>query len=86
MFSHFLDLYLCKNILFLKADLSFRRINKLAIPALIAGIAEPLLSITDTAIIGNIPSESVGGYVVGYELLPINGLLTFIGLVLIRRK
>ncbi|MFT6870050.1 MATE family efflux transporter [Polaribacter sp.] len=38
----------------MKADISFKRINKLAIPALIAGIAEPLLSITDTAIIGNI--------------------------------
>ena len=35
-------------------NISFKRINKLAIPALIAGIAEPLLSITDTAIIGNI--------------------------------
>jgi putative MATE family efflux protein len=38
----------------LKNSLSFKSINKLAIPALIAGIAEPLLSITDTAIIGNI--------------------------------
>ncbi|KOY51505.1 MATE family efflux transporter [Polaribacter dokdonensis] len=38
----------------MKADISFKNINKLAIPALIAGIAEPLLSITDTAIIGNI--------------------------------
>ena len=36
------------------ANISFKHINKLAIPALIAGIAEPLLSITDTAIIGNI--------------------------------
>jgi putative MATE family efflux protein len=35
-------------------NISFKHINKLAIPALIAGIAEPLLSITDTAIIGNI--------------------------------
>ena len=35
-------------------DISFKRINKLAIPALIAGIAEPLLSITDLAIVGNI--------------------------------
>lgn len=35
-------------------SISFKNINKLAIPALIAGIAEPLLSITDTAIIGNI--------------------------------
>jgi len=40
----------------LKKDLkiSFKEINKLAIPAIISGIAEPLLSITDTAIIGNI--------------------------------
>ncbi len=35
-------------------ELTFKNINKLAIPALIAGIAEPILSITDTAIIGNI--------------------------------
>ena len=38
--------------------LSFKHINKLAIPALIAGIAEPLLSITDTAIIGNIDENA----------------------------
>ena len=37
----------------MKTDISFKAIHKLAIPALIAGIAEPLLSITDTAIIGN---------------------------------
>lgn len=34
--------------------ISFKEINKLAIPAIISGIAEPLLSITDTAIVGNI--------------------------------
>lgn len=47
----------------MKTDISFKRINKLAIPALIAGIAEPLISITDTAIIGNIDfqaKESLG--------------------------
>lgn len=41
---------------------SFKQVNSLAIPAIIAGIAEPLLSITDTAIIGNIkldPTESL---------------------------
>ncbi|MCO4821325.1 MAG: sodium:solute symporter [Flavobacteriaceae bacterium] len=38
------------------------------------------------SIIGSIPPEQLGGYVLGYELLPINGLLTFIGLILIRRK
>ena len=34
---------------------SFSQIHKIAIPALIAGVAEPLLSITDSAIIGNSP-------------------------------
>ncbi|MBP2832261.1 sodium:solute symporter [Aquimarina sp. U1-2] len=36
--------------------------------------------------ISNIPKEFIGGYQMGYELLPLNGLLTFIGLILIRRK
>jgi len=45
-----------------------------------------LASVAITAIIGNIPAENLGGYQVGYELLPINGLLTFLGLVIIRRK
>lgn len=36
--------------------------------------------------IGNIDSNYLGGYKIGYELLPINGLITFIGLILIRRK
>lgn len=35
-------------------DISFKNINKLAIPALIAGISEPILSLTDAAIVGNI--------------------------------
>ena len=42
--------------------ISFKQINKLAIPAIISGIAEPLLSITDTAIVGNInvnPTEAL---------------------------
>ena len=38
--------------------ISFKSINKLAIPALIAGIAEPILSITDTAIIGHIDTNA----------------------------
>lgn len=33
---------------------SFKHINSLAIPSIIAGISEPLLSIVDTAIVGNI--------------------------------
>jgi putative MATE family efflux protein len=46
----------------LKSKISFKQINKLAIPAIISGIAEPLLSITDTAIVGNVninPIESL---------------------------
>ncbi len=35
--------------------LSRKNINRLAVPAIFAGIAEPVLSITDTAIVGNIP-------------------------------
>lgn len=34
--------------------LSLKHINKLAIPALISGISEPILSLTDAAVIGNI--------------------------------
>jgi len=37
-----------------KSIISFKNINRLAIPALIAGVSEPILSITDTAIVGNI--------------------------------
>lgn len=35
-------------------SISFKNISKLAIPALISGVSEPILSITDTAIVGNI--------------------------------
>ncbi|WP_228852862.1 MATE family efflux transporter [Aegicerativicinus sediminis] len=42
----------------MKSELSFKAINKLAIPALISGISEPILSLTDTAIIGNIDTNA----------------------------
>ena len=35
-------------------NISFKRIQQLAIPAIIAGIAEPVLSSTDAAVVGNI--------------------------------
>ncbi len=38
----------------MKTEISFRQINKLAIPALISGVSEPILSLTDAAIVGNI--------------------------------
>ncbi len=44
------------------------------------------ISVIITSVIGNINSDLFFGYEIGYELLPINGLITFIGLILIRRK
>ncbi len=38
--------------------ITLKNINKLAIPALISGVAEPILSLTDTAIIGNVDYNS----------------------------
>ena len=45
-----------------------------------------LASVSIVFMLGTIPSSFLGGYVIGYELLPLNGLLTFLGLILIRRK
>ena len=45
-----------------------------------------LCSVLIVLFIGNIPSSSLGNYRIGYELLPLNGLITFFGLILIRRK
>ena len=44
------------------------------------------VSVIITLIIGNLSPEHIGGYQIGYELLPINGVITFIGLILISRK
>jgi len=40
------------------SKISLKEINKLAIPAIMAGIAEPLISLSDIAIVGNIPEHS----------------------------
>jgi SSS family transporter len=48
--------------------------------------AVALFSVLIVLGIGNIDSSFLGGYQIGYELLPINGLITFFGLILIRRK
>ena len=45
-----------------------------------------ILSILLIVLVGNLSAESLGGYEIGYELLPLNGLLTFFGLLLIRQK
>jgi len=43
----------------LESAVSFKNINRLAIPAIIAGIAEPLISLTDIAVIGNVNENPV---------------------------
>lgn len=43
----------------MSSKVSFKEINKIAIPAIIAGIAEPLISLTDIAVIGNVEENSV---------------------------
>lgn len=42
----------------MNASISLKQINKLAIPALIAGVSEPILSLTDAAIIGNMEANA----------------------------
>jgi len=39
----------------LETQISLEHINTLAVPAIIAGISEPILSLTDAAIVGHIP-------------------------------
>jgi len=43
----------------MSSKVSLKDINKIAIPAIIAGIAEPLISLTDIAIIGNVKINPV---------------------------
>lgn len=45
-----------------------------------------LSSVLITIALANIAPENLGGYSFGYELLPINGLITFLGLWLIRKR
>ena len=43
----------------MESAVSFKNINRLAIPAIIAGIAEPLISLTDIAVIGNVDENPI---------------------------
>jgi len=45
-----------------------------------------LASVAIISILGGIKPQYLGGYELGYELLPLNGLVTFMGLWLIRKK
>ena len=42
----------------MSTQITLKQINKLAIPALISGVSEPILSLTDAAIIGNMDYEA----------------------------
>jgi len=42
-----------------RTNISFKRIQQLAVPAILSGIAEPVLSSTDAAIVGNIPQFGI---------------------------
>jgi Na+/proline symporter len=44
-----------------------------------------IINIIIVVIVGTLPSDYIGGYEIGYELLPFNGLINFIGLYLIRK-
>ena len=44
------------------------------------------VSIAIIFFIGTLSSDTLGGYEIGYELLPLNGIITFIGLLLIQEK
>ncbi|WP_340066324.1 MATE family efflux transporter [Ascidiimonas aurantiaca] len=43
----------------MKHKISFKEINRLALPAIVSGVAEPLISLTDIAIIGNVEQHPV---------------------------
>lgn len=45
-----------------------------------------IISVVVTFILGNLPAEYLGGYEFNYELLAVNGGITFLGLWLIRQK
>ena len=45
-----------------------------------------LVCVSIILLLAKLPASYLGGYVFGYELLPLNGLLTFVGLWFIRKK
>ncbi len=49
----------------MKSDISLKNINRLAIPAIFAGIIEPIIALSDTLIAGNLPHGELNLGVVG---------------------
>lgn len=48
--------------------MSYKKINRLAIPAILAGIAEPLIALADTAILGHLGTDELAAVGVGSSL------------------
>ncbi len=48
--------------------LDYRQINRLAFPAIVAGISEPMMALADTAIIGHLGTMELAGVGVGSSL------------------
>ncbi len=55
IFPFRIELYL--HELFMPKKISIKEINRLAIPAMLAGVVEPLISLTDTAVAGRLPNH-----------------------------
>ena len=51
--------------------ITIKEINRLAIPAIIAGIAEPLISLVDTAIIGHLGTAELAGVGIATSLFTL---------------
>ncbi|WP_115460664.1 MATE family efflux transporter [Winogradskyella aurantiaca] len=60
----------------MSAIISFKNINRLAIPALISGVSEPILSLTDAAIIGNMQTNAT------VSLAAVGIVTTFISMLI----
>ena len=52
-------------------EVTLKDINKLAVPAIFAGISEPIISLADTAIIGHLSTEALGAVGIGSSLFLI---------------
>lgn len=48
--------------------ISMKEVNRLALPAIFAGIAEPIIALIDTAFIGHIGTSALGGIGIGSSL------------------
>ena len=49
-------------------SISLKEINRLALPAILSGIAEPVIALIDTAFIGHIGTTALGGIGIGSSL------------------